>query len=198
MSVPHDINFLTLKNALDWFDNQSHANNLFHKKIRHSILTEKTKDIPNNFKFLSLEQAKQQMDENAQELNLVSCFLLISAAEGCLKYDFQLKVENSLKSNLCKDFRTIFSENEKNMKHIDIQRDILEIWKKHYPSTITTKYIGSFKKLINLRNWLAHGRFLMPNRLGRHISQYHPDLVYKETKALFDHLKNFPEQFHWE
>ena len=127
MSVPHDINFLTLKNALDWFDNQSHANSLFHKKIRHSILTEKTKDIPNNFKFLSLEQAKQQMDENTQELNLISCFLLISAAEGRLKYDFQLKVENSLKSNLCKDFRTIFSQNKENMKHINIQRDILEI-----------------------------------------------------------------------
>ena len=197
MSIPHDINFLTLKNALDWFDNQSNANSLFHEKISHSILTETAKDIPDNFKFLSLEQAKQQMKENAQELNLISCFQLISAAEGRLKYDFQLKVENSLKSNLCKDFRTIFNNKEKNMKYIDIQ-SILDIWKKHYPSPIITKYIGSFKELVNFRNWIAHGRFWRPSRLGRHILQYHPDLVYKETKTLFDHLKSFPEQFHWE
>lgn len=198
MSIPHDINFLTLESALDWYGNQSFATSLFREKITHSIENDMIHDIPGHFLLLSLDQAITLLNENKFELQLVSCFQLISAAEGRLKYDFQLKIEGRSGSNLCKEFRKIFNSNNQDMKHIDVERDILEIWKKHYPSSILTTLVGDFKRLMKFRHWVAHGRFWLPSRLGRVITQYHPDLVYKETESLFDHLKGLPEGFYWE
>ena len=197
MILPHDTNFLTINDANEWFSHQSTAISMLKEKIVLCIKEQSWNDIPESFSLLSLDEANRKIEFNEIELDLISSFQLISAAEGRLKYDYQLKLNKSSLTPLLKDFKYIYKNKKSEMRYIDIDTDILTIWKKHYPSQNLSNLIGDFKRLMSFRHWIAHGRFWEPNRLGRNIRQFHPDLVTKEIEDLFTHLNALPDGFFW-
>lgn len=196
MSIPHNINFLTINDALEWFNTQETAAFSLQENISLAIENENLDKIPESFLYLSLGDAKQKFITNKAELDLISCFQLVSAAEGRLKYDFSSKVSGKGKTPLEKEFRNIFSL-KGSMKSVSVEKDILDIWKKYHAPAITLE-VGSFKGLMKLRHWLAHGRFWKPVSFGRAVNQYHPKLVASEIEALFKKLETLPEGFYWE
>lgn len=195
MLLPHDSNFLTIGDASEWFENQSEASSLLRESVVNSILANSNDDLPQNFLFLSIDQASLKLASDKRELEIISCFQLISAAEGRLKYDFKLKAESSMTSNLVKSFKATFSQKE--MREVSVEADILDVWKLHHQSSDLTNLVGQFKRLMKFRHWVAHGRFWEPNRLGRVVGQYQPLLVESEISALFNHLQSLSDGFNW-
>ncbi|MFA6236509.1 MAG: hypothetical protein WC635_04200 [Bacteriovorax sp.] len=198
MLLPHNVSFLTINDANEWFSNQQTASVLLRKKIMSAIQGKDHLEIPSTFLYMSSKEADLKLLEDKKELEIISSFQVISAAEGSLKYDFELKLRAPLKSALTKNFSNIYSNKSSSMRYIDVDRDILEIWKLHYNSDDLTEYIGQFRTLLKFRHWVAHGRFWEPNTLGRVIANYHPTAVSKEIQDLFSHLASLPDGFNCE
>ena len=195
--IPHDSNFLTVSDSMDWFENQKNHIEKFRLDIITSIKVGSTERVPLKYFYNSLEEINQDIDKQLIELKLISSFQLISAVEGRLKLHFLDRVKSKSSTNLSKDFRRIFEEHEEELKKLDIEGDIVDIWKKHFPSVSLTDYIGKFRSLMKFRNWIAHGRFIEPNKLGRTINQFDPVLIQRELFLLLNHLKTLPEDFKW-
>lgn len=200
MAVLHSL-FLSLKSALDWYEHQDFAGGLLRLNVSLVAAGDPAAVIPDNFNYLSQSEADSLLEKDQAELKLISCFQLVSAAEGWLKHDFQSKVrgvQQGSASPLVADFKSIYNGAGNEMKHVDVDRDILEAWKKHYRSQPLADLIGRFRVSMKFRHWVAHGRFWGPSSLGRIVTQYEPALVYGEIASLFNHLTGLPEGFQWQ
>ncbi len=113
-------------------------------------------------------------DNQREELKLVTMLLLLSATEAALRVKYIVRVIQSKKDEISKKFIALYRERK---LEVSLEEHILETW-------ITLpgdkSAISEFKGALNLRHWLAHGRYWKP-RLGR---EYDPLDIYEICDSL--------------
>lgn len=97
------------------------------------------------------------------ELESVTILGMFACGEAALRVDFIERVRNKKKDVVSREFRAIY---KKRGEKIRLEEDILDTWKIHGPDAKTTRAVAEFKGALNLRHWLAHGRYWKP-KLGR-------------------------------
>lgn len=94
--------------------------------------------------------------------NLVK-FNLLSAVEGHVRYDFAIRINNSRTDPLSICFQTLFTSAKNKAEKVPFQGDqgILAEWKKHLTKTHKWEWrlLENFENILELRHWLAHGRW---------------------------------------
>jgi len=109
------------------------------------------------------------------ELELCVSLSLLAATEAALRVDFHNRVSNRSKDALSRAFRQI---RKRRGKRVRLDEDILTAWSDHH--SLARRSIGDFRGALNLRDWLAHGRYWTP-KLGR---QYDSQGIFRLSEAL--------------
>jgi hypothetical protein len=98
----------------------------------------------------------------AYELSLLSMFGMLASTEATLRVDFIVRVSNREKDEFSRGFRNASKERGKKVR---LEEDVLDVWREHGGVRIKSA-VQEFKGALNLRDWLAHGRYWKP-KLGR-------------------------------
>ena len=121
----------------------------------------------------------EEINEFFNELDYLTMLDLLAATEAVIRVDFLHRVYNRKKDDLSRQFRQIYQQ-KGNMVSLD--PDILDIWKEFDPAA--KRKVSDFKSALNLRHWLAHGRYWTP-KLGK---DYSPNDVYDIAYNLLEDI----------
>lgn len=119
----------------------------------------------------------EEIDEFFRELDYLAMLDLLAAAEAAIRLDFLTRVQERRKDAVSRHFRRLYKTQK---RQVSLAGDILEAWKQLAPRTKAA--IGDFSGALNLRHWLAHGRYWNP-KLGRN---YSPADVYDISYNLLE------------
>jgi len=146
-------------------------------RIRTSIQSQpgSSASVPETFLGMTPHEVDEWYSDKIQELDWVTCFELLAAAEAALTVDFHVRVRNRLKDGLSREFRRVHQERPDRIRLIE---DILDT--RGDISSTQRRQIGDFKGALKLRHWLAHGRYWTPKLGGR----YDAFAVYQIAEAL--------------
>jgi hypothetical protein len=110
------------------------------------------------------EELEDDFSYQLSELGKMTMLGMLASTEAALRVDFIVRVKRKDKDGLSRKFRS--THNNRGIDRIRLEDDILDIWKEHGSNAGIKNAVSEFKGALNLRNWLAHGRYLIP-RLGR-------------------------------
>lgn len=109
----------------------------------------------------SAEEIALDLRKRLAELELTQSLVLLATIEAAFRIDFAKRCTGPKKIPLGKEFRSL-----KRTKgdRVGLDQDILEAWKTS--GILAASLISEIRGAMNLRHWLAHGRY-WPARLGR-------------------------------
>ena len=110
----------------------------------------------------------EEVDRFFDELNWLAMLDLLSAAEAAVRINYLNRVYRRWKDSVSRGFRGLYKTSGNSVRLVEI----LDIWKELVPAMKAA--IGDFAGALNLRHWLAHGRYWTP-KFGR---DYSPGDVY--------------------
>jgi len=164
----------TIQEIWHWFEIQSRLS----RQKRNEVLDELRSSRPVSdpiFFAMDLEE----IDEFFRELDYLVMLDLFAAAEAAILLDFLNRVYERKKDAVSRHFRKLYKTQR---RPVSLSDDILEAWKQFAPKARAA--VGDFSGALNLRHWLAHGRYWNP-KLGR---KYSPadvyDISYNLLKAI--------------
>lgn len=99
-------------------------------------------------------------------LDRMCTFETLAAIEARLQIDYLIRCQRKKKDSLSKEFRIIYGRKRHKVSLTD---DILFTWKRKFPEHKTR--LDKLGKFLDLRNWLAHGRYWEPKKTP-HIAEY--------------------------
>ena len=111
----------------------------------------------------------EEIHEFFRELDYLAMPDLLSATEAAIRLDYLNRAYRGKGDDVSRRFRQLY---KKKRDRVSLERDVLEAWKRLAPRTRAA--VGDFTGAMNLRHWLAHGRYWNP-KLGR---DYSPADVY--------------------
>jgi hypothetical protein len=117
--------------------------------------------LPERLLYMTTDELKHQFEWAKDELDNHMMMGVLATLEAHFRDDFEYRCAKRLKDDLSRSYRDI---RKKRKKHVRLEDDILEAWKKHHPSM--QKQVSEIKSVLKLRHWLAHGRHWIP-KLGR-------------------------------
>mgnify|MGYP000464330602 CR=1 FL=1 len=120
-----------------------------------------------------------------RELDAAASLLVLAEAEAVLRVDYLSRVQRKGKDTVSRAYRELHKEKGTRVK---LDRHLLTTWVTHHPSCSSAA--SDFRAALNLRHWLAHGRYWTP-KLGR---DYAPQDVFDIAARLFAKL---PEVTGW-
>ncbi|MYB35481.1 MAG: hypothetical protein F4X92_10285 [Gammaproteobacteria bacterium] len=92
------------------------------------------------------------------ENELNASMTVLAAVEAAFRIDFELRCRKNNTEPLSNRFRRV---RHGRMQHtISFPQEILGIWEKEYPKS--EEVIADLRKAFRFRNWLAHGRYWIP------------------------------------
>jgi|SRR5271170_7582072 len=100
----------------------------------------------------------EQLDLRLAELDRSDTLTLFAAIEALFKIDFTLRATDTTQDDLTRAFQIL---HEKKGPRVSLDKEIFEEWKKH--TTMSKKVLGQLKAAFHYRDWLAHGRYWIPN-----------------------------------
>lgn len=103
------------------------------------------------------------------ELEMLTMLGMLAATEGRLQSDFLARIDQRLKDKVSRTFQNAKKRRVDGHERVDLVDDILDTWRDHGPGTAARNAVVHFKAALNLRHWLAHGRYWVA-RLGRDYS----------------------------
>ena len=181
--VPRSFQEKTVREVLDWYEIQEEI--VSNEKGR--ALAEITiGNAPSNSRLLGMTD--EEIDSffllQGQELELLTMLGLLSAAEAAIRLDYLDRVENRWKDRVSKHFQTIHKKLSARgrAEKVSLEEHILDTWKALVPQAKNP--VGEFKGALELRNWLAHGRY-WARRPSR---RYTPNDVYDIAHQLLQVL----------
>ena len=92
--------------------------------------------------------------EQRERLDPIIMLELLATTEGALRVDFHKRVEQRGEDPISREFIKFA---QKHGTKIALDRHILETWKER--DARTRDAVGSFRGALQLRHWLAHGRY---------------------------------------
>jgi hypothetical protein len=117
-------------------------------------------------------------EEMRRELSLQVSMALVAAVEALLMLDFGKRIDDRIDNALYARFLILWKKSTR--PKLD---DILEAWKEANPGTGDA--IGRFKQVVNLRHWMAHGRYWPPQGFNG----FDADSVVDRARAMERSLK---------
>jgi hypothetical protein len=141
------------------------------------------------------EEIETHFQACQQELDIATALVLIAHAEARVRTDAQTRRNAQTNNLLNEQFRSLFDQKTISWKVPLYQNGILDVWK-GYIRTLPDlhdkerdrmiSHIGSFKKLLDLRHWVAHGRYWA---FDISTNAFSPQLVARTIESLFQTLK---------
>ena len=110
------------------------------------------------------EELEVYFSYHITELKYMTMLGMLASTKAALRIDFIVRVKNRNKDEVSRKFRRTFKN--RGINRIRLEEDILDIWKEHATNPGVNIAIADFKGALNLRNWLAHGRYWRP-KIGR-------------------------------
>ena len=166
---------VSLSYIWEWYQVSEKAIHRERKRVLDALSTDN--DVGDFFVGMNREDVDGYFQEYKRELEFLVCFDIISAAEGYLRMGYLNRVYKRLKDPISRKFRALY---KRSGPKIRLSEDILGALVKEYPSC--SMAIGQFRGILNLRDWLAHGRYWVP-KLGR---QYTPEDAFEVVVRLFE------------
>lgn len=148
-----------------------------------SISLRERRGIPPSFLGLTADEADAAIISLRAEIDRQMSLALIAAFEATLRIDCFNRIHRKLKSGIgpkVSAHRREFAFNAR-------LEDILDLWKEF---GVDKHKVGDFKKLLERRHWLAHGRYWD----DRTILDVNPNVVRQVADTLFKALDDFPAQ----
>jgi hypothetical protein len=138
--------------------------------------------IDDEFLLLRPDEARARIDEHRKSLGYLTSLDLITAVEGALREDFAERVRLRKKDDLSRAYRELERQFGKKAR----LESILDALKTVYVTEF--KAVGEFKGLLDLRDWLAHGRY-WKMKLGR---DYTPEQIFEICNQLLEEAETMP------
>jgi hypothetical protein len=134
-------------------------------------------------------KTRQELDADfafqVAELGLLSMLAMLACTEAALRGDFIVRVSDKKKDEVSRGFRDAFKQRGKRIRRVRLEEDILDVWGDRADAG-SRRAVGEFKGALNLRHWLAHGRYWKP-KLGR-AAGYDPADVFDICQELLQAL----------
>ncbi|MDM8535731.1 hypothetical protein QUF70_03165 [Desulfobacterales bacterium HSG17] len=143
------------------------------KRIRNTNITD------NKFTGMTATELEMYFDEKFNELEYQASLVTLSAIEAKFRMDYLQRVYKRYRDDLTGEFRKLYNTK---LNRASLENDILEIWKKYYPSYKII--ISDYKSALKYRHWLAHGRYWVP-KFGR---KYDLGTVYHIAERVYLNL----------
>jgi hypothetical protein len=105
---------------------------------------------------------------------------MLACTEATLRVDFIKRVSYKTKDGASRRFQDAAKERA---NRIRLEEDILDVWREQRIAGIG-RAVSGFKGALNLRHWLAHGRYWKP-KLGR-AAGYDPVDVFDICRELLE------------
>ncbi len=173
---------LSLSKVWRWYQEMDKALDDYQTEI----INTRTEEISVSVFFgMAKNEIIEEFTWQKNELDRLVSFNLIASAEASLRIDYLTRVYEKRKDIISREFRTLYKQKE---TRAALDNDILKIWKQYYPACKPA--ISNFIGALNLRHWLAHGRYWTP-KFGR---DYNPKYVFDIIENLFNVL---PDDFSW-
>ena len=169
---------LDLDEVWGWYEFQGELIGEETVRTLNALITGATLSQPRYF-----AKTRDELDEffvrQRDELKRLTMFNLLAATEAALKVDYIRRIIQNKKNKVTKDFAALYKDRK---LKVGLEGDILATWSHSCDHSPTRSAISEFKVVLNLRNWLAHGRFWIP-RLAR---DYDPQIVFDICDALLN------------
>jgi hypothetical protein len=173
---------LSLSEIWQWYQHEDKALDDYQAKIIKANVS--GVNVPDFFG-MAKDEIIEYFSWQKEELDRLVSLNLIASAEASLRIDYLTRVYERRKDILSREFRNLYKQKG---TRASLEDDILKTWKQQHPTSKSA--IGHFIGTLNLRHWLAHGRYWIP-KFGR---QYNPKDVFEIAENLFDVL---PDDFSW-
>ena len=121
----------------------------------------KPAEDPERFATLSKGEISQDLITRLEELELTQSLVVLAAIEAMFRVDFEKRCSGRKRLPLVSEFRQL---RRTKSRRISFDEDILELWKAH--GLLASTLVGDIRSAMNLRHWLAHGRYWTA-KLGR-------------------------------
>ena len=108
------------------------------------------------------EELEKEFRYQTTELGRVAMLGMLASTEAALRIDLAERVSNKKKDKVSRSLRDAY---KKRGRKIRLEEDILDVWREYGDAGIK-RVVQEFKAALNLRHWLAHGRYWKP-KLGR-------------------------------
>ena len=142
-----------------------------------------------------LASTKSEIDEYyeccVQELDISTVLILIASAEARIRLD-ALNRKDNCNSPIAGRLKLLFAHPPKSWQVSLYEDGIMDAWKDYFgqilPVTDRNRLvssIGSFKSMLQVRHWVAHGRYWEPKH---QIKAYPPVTVAKLINSLYSAL----------
>jgi hypothetical protein len=164
-----------------WFQETVAGLKLRESQLVSGVFT--PSEIEKHLLGLTHDELKDLFHLYLRELNEVASLTMIASAEAVLRLDFEQRVSKRRKDKISLEFRDI--RRRRGMR-IRLNEDILGAWA--VAGGVAKSTIGDFRGLLNLRDWLAHGRYWAP-KLGQ---QYDAQGVFSVSNRLLSKLPILP------
>jgi hypothetical protein len=135
--------------------------------------------IPNAVLGMTKEEMASYFEDARSELDVAASLLALAEAEAVLRVDYLSRVQHKAKDPVSRAYREIYKDKEARAR---LDEDLLATWVDHHADCKSA--VSEFRAALNLRNWLAHGRYWTP-KLGR---AYAPKDVFEIANRLFAKL----------
>ncbi len=166
----------TVQQVWDWYEVQSTISSQCKGRVIESIRRGTPAPYP-SLDGLSLDE----VDDFFDELDDAAMLDLMAAAEAAIRLDYLDRVYKRRKDPLSRAFRRLYQHQGNG---VGLEEHILASWKAEAHDAPTRSAIGDFSGALNLRHWLAHGRYYEP-RLGH---DYSPLDIYSMVVDLLSSL----------
>lgn len=171
----------TIQNILQWYEFQNKLSLKKKSDIKRRL--HKAHDFTEYDEgydyFFGMSDA--EFEDFFRELDYLAMLDLLASAEAAIKVDYLNRLgKRKPKGDLLKKYRLLYKE--KGSK-VSLESDILEILKE--TNEELKSKIGDFKGILELRHWLAHGRYWEPS-LPRELRQYQVVDIYDIANSLLE------------
>lgn len=160
-----------------WFQETSVGLRLRESQLVSGVFT--PSDSEKHLLGLTHDEIRVLFRQYLHELNEVASLTMIASTEASLRIDFEARTAKRHKDKISREFRVI---RRRRGRWIRLDEDILETWTTVGGAAKST--ISEFRGLLNLRDWLAHGRYWAP-KLGK---QYDAQGVFSVSDRLLGKL----------
>jgi hypothetical protein len=176
---------LSLMKIWTWYEETEQALDIYQQEVTHVLVSGKS--VSETFSGMTRKDLNQYFFQHKKELEQLVSLNLMASAEASLRLDYLTRVlRGQIKKNkIDRKFQELYNQKG---NRASLRDDILEMWKTVHPEC--TNSVSDFRGALNVRDWLAHGRYWTPN-FGR---KYGAALVFNISKNLFESI---PYDFSW-
>jgi hypothetical protein len=131
------------------------------------------------FEFQPREQIREYFEWHREELRLLTMLSLLAAIEAFLRIEFSQRINMRVKRDpVRRRFAKTWKSRGETHRRIRLKEDILTVWCEEAPHVV--RQVRDYEAALQLRHWLAHGRYWTPKIPGN----YSPNDIYDIALAL--------------